>query len=107
MNPGKLNKRITFYEMDKSQKNEANEIMPVPKLLLVTWGKIETKPGTISIVDDKSYEVVSYEITIRFRSNVDESLIIKLPSGHFMGIDAVVNENEENKFLIITGKKDI
>jgi|GEM_PF-2740352 len=102
MNSGALNKRIKCYGFDKTKVNTANEIVGELKLLLETWAKVETIEVNTEAENDALKVIL---ITTRFQQAITDVLAIKLPSGAMIDVLSIVNENEDNRFLIIRGKK--
>lgn len=100
MNPGKLNKRVTFCGMDMTHKNAAGEVDPKYNDLFSLWAKIETLASETVIIEGKEYVKISLEVTIRFTPKVTDDLKVKV-NGKDLEIKAIENIDEANKWLKI------
>jgi SPP1 family predicted phage head-tail adaptor len=82
MNAGTLDRRITFFKYQEIE----NEVGATEQKLveyLKTWARIEPVRGREYYEAQRLKDADSFKITIRYRKNVDNSMIIKYQQQQF------------------------
>jgi SPP1 family predicted phage head-tail adaptor len=106
MNPGKLNKRIKILPKVGAVDNDGYAIEDSEVLIKSIWSKVETvesKGASYEFEEGNStHSRNTNKFTIRFRKGVTKEMVILFNERKFE-IVSLINENEENKFLIIVG----
>lgn len=105
MDAGKLNRPVTFYKMDNSHKNEADEIDPKLMPVFMTWANITTSRQSSVDKAGKPVERINYMIKIRYRPSVKENYTVCVNQS-MLTIDSICNENEAGIYLIIEAHKE-
>lgn len=103
-NANSLNRKITFQKLVKTI-NEVKEVVQTPQDYLTTFAKISpVKPLTLKggeyLDDQKSKPQLVYKITTRYRSDINESMLIRYGSSIFQ-IIGILNFDEGNTFMDI------
>jgi len=99
MNIGTLDKRIVFFSNEKV-KNELGTIELKPVRKLKCWARIEPARGKEYYEAQKIKTDNPYKITIRYRKNLNDAMIIKYQE-HTFEIQNIVNPYMANVLLEI------
>lgn len=82
MNIGSLDKKVAFLSQEEVENEfKITELKPVEKLKC--WARIEPARGKEYYEATKVRTESSYKITIRYRANLNESMLIKYGSRQF------------------------
>lgn len=101
-NPGKLDKRITFYRHAEREILESEKTGQELIKLRTVWASVKATGGTENYEEQRLMNTVSYDIRTRFIPELmDDDLIIKY-RGERYEIKSVVNVREEDTELAFT-----
>ncbi|AOY76915.1 phage head closure protein [Clostridium formicaceticum] len=103
MNVGKLNKRIKFLKFEKVQDGAGGfldnwETEEGWKEIASVWANIRPLKGREFEQAQQGQAEVTHKVIIRYRKDIDKSMIIKLNNRRF-DISYIMNIDEENKYL--------
>lgn len=77
MNPGQLRHRIKIPGPPGEKENEVGEKIPVPGEPITIWAKVEQLKGREYIEAQKVRPELTYRITIRYRKDINSSMVIE------------------------------
>jgi len=99
MNAGTLDRKISVMAYQEV-KNEVGAMEQKPVELFKPWARVEPARGREYYEAQKIKEADAYKITIRYRKNVDDSMLIKYGSRTFE-IQTVTDPYEAHESLEI------
>lgn len=112
MNPGLLNKRITFQlQPEEPQTNENGFPIEVWNDVKTVWTKIETPSDRTSSAEfyeaASTYAKNTLTFVIRYTTGIHSDMRIKYKDRYFEIVNSPINDNEANKTLTIIGREVI
>ena len=100
--PGKYNKRITFFRQVEREECGSEKLYQGLERVRTVWASVKAVSGTENYEMERLTNSVSYDIRTRFiRELLDPSLIIEY-RGERYEIRSVVNVREEDTQLAFT-----
>jgi len=99
MQAGNLNQRINLYQA-VSSKSASGAPTQALSLIVPTWSSIEQKSSDSSEGDDRNKTANSYQLTIRYRTNLKTGDWIEW-RGRFMKITGLDDSDPKQGKLII------
>lgn len=99
MNPGRLNKRITFCRYTESV-NELKQTVQQLEPYKTVWASVEPLKGREYLEAQKVQPELTYRITTRYHRDIAPDMIIKY-QGRELNIQNIVNPYERDEKLEI------
>ena len=104
MNPGLLNKRVTFLK-DSTAQNSLGESIGEPENIATVWARVEPLQGRELYQALQVHSEAQTKLTVRFRRDIKPSLKVKYGERVLQIISPPINVNEQNRFLEILCKE--
>ena len=101
---GQLNQRIDIQE-DNGIVNSVGQKIPSWTLLTTVWAHVRSLSGNERFAAQQLISEVVYEITIRFRTDLDESHRVVLQDGQLLDIQAIFDPDGRRRELKILCKE--
>lgn len=104
LNPGKYNKRISIYQVEKKEDNSGFKTTS-KSLLLNAWANVKTTKGFTLIANNTDFSKSFTNFTIRYPNvEITRDMVIEFNSKTYL-IEYLNNINEENIELEIQAKE--
>ena len=104
LNPGKYNKKISIYQVQK-EKDESGFKKEIKNLLLDAWANVKTTKGFTLIANNTDFEKAYTNFTIRYpKTQITRDMIIIFKDKEYT-IEYLNNVDEENVELEIQAKE--
>jgi SPP1 family predicted phage head-tail adaptor len=104
MNPGLLNKRITFSEPTVKTDEYGNQIEQWADVKTV-WAMIKTEKGSEYVSAGAERTELIYRFIVRYTTGINASMRIVYNGRTFDIIEPPINDDEANKTLTILAKE--
>lgn len=101
---GQLNQRITIEE-DTGVKNSVGQKVEAWGTLATVWGRVRALTGSERFAAQQLLAELSYEITIRFRTDINETHRIVLTDGQTLDIQSAFDPDGRRRELKILCKE--
>ncbi|GLQ31661.1 phage head closure protein [Litoribrevibacter albus] len=98
MSAGQLRHRVTFVKKS-SVKNAIGGTSTAFETVATLWANI--KPGSASenVESDKHTSEISHTVRIRYNPNINAAFFIQY-QGRTFQVEAVINENERDRYML-------
>ncbi|KKN14048.1 hypothetical protein LCGC14_1000130 [marine sediment metagenome] len=104
MRSGQLNNRITI-QADTGTKNSVGQKIESWGTLATVWGRVRSLTGSERFAAQQLVVELSYEITIRFRTDINETHRIVLTDGQTLDIQSAFDPDGRRRELKILCKE--
>lgn len=99
MNQGRLNKRVQFQVLKDLRNAKGQKLRDEWKPLFSAWAEIKQTTVNENETSNRIKTTVKTSIKIHFREGVNSTLRI-IRGNRIFHIEGVINEREENRYLI-------
>lgn len=105
MNPGRLNKRITFTRCMETE-NEVSELSQELQDFKTVWAEVKPLRGKEYLENKKIQPELIYKFTIRYRKDITPDMQIRF-NNRLFNIQDIINPYERNEMLEITAVEKV
>ena len=99
MNPGKLNRRISFVVMIESE-NEVGDTVQEPQIVKTVWASVAPITGREYVEAKKYQDELTYKITTRYIKDITPDMQIKYGERLF-NIKDIIDPFEKHEIIEI------
>jgi SPP1 family predicted phage head-tail adaptor len=106
MNPGELNKRITFLAQS-SQQNSYGEVEHSWNDIETVWANVKTLQGRELFQAQQVHSEITSKIIVRYLTGITANMRIRYGSRILQIIGPPINVDEKNRYLELSCKEVI
>jgi len=97
---GDLNRRVTL-EQPTTVADGMGGSNTTYTALATVWAKVSPKAGSEKLHGDQLTPTITYDVTIRYRNDVDASMRLSY-EGRKLRINGVIDNGEQHRFLALS-----
>lgn len=97
---GDLNRRITLETLSTTSDGSGG-VISTWNTLATVWAQVSPKSGTEKLHGDQLTPTITYDVTIRYRKDVDASMRV-IYEGRTLRILGVIDHAEQHRFLSLS-----
>lgn len=101
-NPGKLNKRITFYRHSETDNENSEKTFQKLEKVKTVWASVIAKSTAENFELQRLTNTVTYDVRTRYNPLLEDTSLIIMYGKKRLEIKSVVNVREENTELAFT-----
>jgi SPP1 family predicted phage head-tail adaptor len=106
MNPGELNKRITFL-VQSSVQNSYGEVENTWNDIQTVWATVKTLQGRELFQANQVHSEITSKITIRYLTGITANMRLRYGNRILQIIGPPINIDEKNRYLELSCKEVI
>ncbi|ALC92064.1 hypothetical protein AM500_21395 [Bacillus sp. FJAT-18017] len=107
MNPGQLNKRVTFLKLS-DKRNGYGEVVKGAdnwKKVATVWANVKPLRGRELYSALQTHSEATTKVTIRYRKDIDATMKIQYGTKELQLVTPPINIDEKNRFLELVCKE--